>query len=166
MKIFRLSVFAAAALLMGISMTSCTDANDYKDSYTDNPAFGLNHPETLVGSKYVRASDVKYNVYGEEIQGFVESLDFVKEDSVAVKMSQGTTEGVWTDESNTEKVPLYEYVYNNADGSFTIKKRVVDDKGKVSKTDIFMGTATSDSWEMITIVHYGDTPIQTYLVKQ
>ena len=41
-----------------------------------------------------------------------------------------------------------------------------DDKGKVSKTTIFSGVATSEKKEVITIAHFGDTPLQTYLVKE
>jgi hypothetical protein len=48
----------------------------------------------------------------------------------------------------------------------TIIKMVKDDKGKVSPSNIFLGTATSGKQELITIVHFGDTPVQTYLVKQ
>lgn len=167
MKIFSKSMVAAMALLAGISMASCTDANDYEDAKTDNPAWvGATHPESLAGTKYVRATGIKTNAYGADVQGFVESLDFVSEDSVVVKMSQGTTEGTWTDESNTERVPRYEYTYNVPDGKITIKKINIDDNKKVSKIDIFMGTALSGDKELITIVHFKDTPAQTYLVRQ
>lgn len=167
MKIFSKSTIAAMALLMGIALCSCTDANEYEDAQTDNPSWeNATHPESLASTTYVRASGIKVNVYGQEVQGFVESLNFVSADSVAVKMSQGTTEGTWTDESNTDRVPLYEYTYNAADGKIEINKRVVDDNGKVSKTVIFTGSAVSSDKELITIVHFGDTPAQTYLVKQ
>ena len=100
------------------------------------------------------------------MQGFVESLNFISADSVAVKMSQGTTEGTWTDDSNTEKLPYYEYTYNSGTGSVQILKRTVNDKGAVSKTAIFSGVAVSGTKEVLTLIHYGDTPVQSYLVKQ
>jgi hypothetical protein len=93
-------------------------------------------------------------------------LNFAKADSVAVKMSQGVTEGTWVDESNTSALPYYEYTYSKNTGKLEILKRVVDDKGKVSKTAIFTGVAVSGTSEVITLSHFGDTPVQTYLVKQ
>ena len=160
-------MIAMAALFMGVAIASCTDANEFEDANTDNPSWSnASHPETLANTQYVRATGVKVSAFGDEIQGFVESLNFVSADSVAVKMSEGATQGTWTDESNTEKVPLYEYTYNSVDGKIQINKRVVDDKGKVSKTVIFTGSAITAEQEIISIVHYGDTPAQTYLVKQ
>ena len=160
-------MIAMAALFMGAAIASCTDANEFEDTNTDNPSWSnASHPETLANTQYVRANGIKVSAFGDEIQGFVESLNFVSADSVAVKMSEGATQGTWTDESNTEKVPLYEYTYNTSDGKIQINKRVVDDKGKVSKTVIFTGSAISADKEIISIVHYGDTPAQTYLVKQ
>jgi hypothetical protein len=155
------------ALLTGFGLCSCTEANEYVDTPTDNPSWSsASHPESLASTKYVRATGIKVSAFGQEVQGFVESLDFVSADSVSVKMSQGVTEGTWTDESNTEKVPLYAYTYNTLDGKIEISKSVKDDKGKVSKTVIFIGSAVSGEKELITIVHHGDTPAQTYLVKQ
>ena len=173
MKTFKLSIISVMALFAGVCLTSCTDANEYKDANTNNKSWIENytdsakvpHPETLAGTKWVRAAAVKQNAYGQEVQGFVESLDFVKEDSVSVKMSQGTTEGTWVDESNTEKLPLYEYSYSTATGRIQILQRT-ENKGKVTKKAIFIGVAVSGQPETITIVHYGDTPAQTYLVKQ
>ena len=162
-------MMAAVALLMGVSMTSCSDANEYGDTNTNNPSWAngtFTHPETVANTQWVRGTGLKVNAYGQEIQGFVESLDFVSEDSVAVKMSQGVTEGTWVDESNTEKLPYYEYVYSSATGKVQILKRVVDDKGKVSKTEIFTGVAVSGTQQVMTVTHYGDTPVQSYLVKQ
>ena len=124
------------------------------------------HPESLDGTKWLRADGRKYSAFGQQVQGFVESLDFARPDSVAVKMSQGTTEGTWTDESNTEKTPLYEYKYNSATGSVEIVKLVKNDKGAVTKPVIFQGVAVEGKQTVLTIVHYGDSPIQTYLVKQ
>ena len=155
-------------------LTSCDDANEYEDTNTDNPSWvqGYNdslqiaHPQSLAGTRWTRGSGLKYNAYGEEVQGFVESLNFVSADSVAVKMSQGTTAGNWVDESNTQYVPYYEYTYSETTGSFEILKRVVDDRGAVSKSAIFTGVAVSGTREVITVAHFGDTPVQTYLVKQ
>ncbi len=168
------SIVGAMALLFGICLTSCSDANEYGGSNTSNPSWVekytdslvISHPETLANSSWVRGSGMKRNVYGQEIQGFVESLNFVSADSVKVKMSEGVTAGTWNDESNTEATPLYEYTYASNTGKFQIMKRVVDDKGKVSKSAIFTGVAVSEKQEVITIAHFGDTPVQTYLVKQ
>ena len=154
--------------------TSCGDANEYEDTYTDNPSWvnGYNdslkiaHPETVANTKWVRGTGLKKNAYGEEVQGFVESLDFVSTDSVVVKMSQGATQGVWVNESNTEKTPYYEYTYSNITGRVEILKMTKDDKGKVSKTTIFTGVAVQGKREVLTIAHYGDTPVQSYLVRQ
>ena len=157
---------AAVALILGVSMTSCSDANEYGDANTNNPSWGNTHPESVANTKWVRGTGLKFNAYGQEVQGFVESLDFVSEDSVAVKMSQGVTEGTWVDDSNTEKVPYYEYVYSNITGKVQILKRIVDDKGKVSKTEIFTGVAVSGTQQVMTVTHYGDTPVQSYLIKQ
>ena len=96
----------------------------------------------------------------------MESLDFVSADSVTVKMSQGATEGTWVDDSNTDRVPLYEYTYSETTGKIDIMKRIVDDNGRVSKTVIFSGMANTGTMDIITIVHFDDTPSQTYLVKQ
>jgi hypothetical protein len=155
-------------------LSSCSDANEYEDAYTNNPSWvegytdslKIAHPESLASTRWVRGTGLKVNAYGEEVQGFVESLNFVSADSVSVKMSQGTTEGTWTDESNTESTPLYEYKYNNATGTVDILKRVVNDKGAVTKQTIFQGIAVEGKQTVLTVVHYGDSPIQTYLVKQ
>jgi hypothetical protein len=164
-----------AALFMGAAIaTSCGDANEFEDTNTDNPSWVDNyndsltipHPESLASTKWVRGTGLKKNAYGEDVQGFVESLNFVSADSVAVKMSQGTTTGTWVDESNTEYLPYYEYTYSSTTGKVEILKRVEDDKGKVSKTAIFTGVAVSGKKEVLTIAHFGDTPVQSYLVKE
>ena len=80
-------------------------------------------------------------------------------------MSQGTTQGTWVDDSNTERLPLYEYDYSASTGKIQILQRTVN-KGAVTKKAIFVGVAVSGTQEIITMVHYGDTPAQTYLVKQ
>ena len=167
MNTIKKSIFAVFAVVAGLSLTTaCSDANEYENANTNNPAWSGSHPEELTGAKWVRGSGIKFNAYGEEIQGFVESLNFAKADSVAVKMSQGATEGTWVDESNTSALPYYEYTYSKNTGKLEILKRVVDDKGKVSKTAIFTGVAVSGTSEVITLSHFGDTPVQTYLVKQ
>ena len=168
--VFYLLLLSFSPLLF----TSCGDANEYEDAFTDNPSWvegytdslQISHPESLASTTWVRGSGIKVNVYGEEVQGFVESLNFVSADSVSVKMSQGVTEGTWTDDSNTEKTPLYEYKYNNTTGTVDILKRVVNDKGAVTKQTIFQGIAVEGKQTVLTVVHYGDSPIQTYLVKQ
>lgn len=173
-KTFRKIIVASMAILVGVSFTSCGDANDYKDAYTDNPSWvgnytddeNVSHPDELTGTKWVRGTGIKTNVYGEEIQGFVESLDFVKSDSVIVVMSQGATEGTWVDDSNTEDVPKYEYAYSNITGKFEIMKEVKDSKGNKTKSKILIGVAVNGQQQGITVVHYGDTPIQTYLIRQ
>ena len=134
------------------------------DNYTDS--LSIPHPESLASTRWVRGSGIKKNAYGQEIQGFVESLNFVSADSVAVKMSEGVTAGTWVDESNTDATPYYEYTYAANTGKIEILKRVIDDKGKVSKSAIFTGVAVSGSREVITIAHFGDTPVQSYLIKQ
>ena len=172
---FKKSIFAAFAVVAGISLTTaCSEANEFEDANTTNPSWvdnyndslSIPHPESVANTHWLRGSGIKKNVYGEEVQGFVESLNFVSADSVAVKMSQGVTEGTWVDESNTNALPYYEYTYSSNTGRIEILKRVVDDKGKVSKTAIFTGVAVSGSKEIITLAHFGDTPVQTYLVKQ
>ncbi|MBO4892987.1 MAG: hypothetical protein J5502_10310 [Prevotella sp.] len=166
--------FIICHLSFCVALTACSDANEYEDAFTDNPSWveGYNdslkiaHPESLASTTWVRGNGVKVNAYGVEVQGFVESLSFVSADSVSVKMSQGATEGTWTDDSNTEKTPLYEYKYNNVTGTVDILKRVVNDKGAVTKQTIFQGIAVDGKQTVLTVVHYGDSPIQTYLVKQ
>ena len=101
------------SLSFSVALTSCGDANEYEDAFTDNPSWvdgytdtlKIAHPETMANTKWVRGTGLKKNVFGQEVQGFVESLNFVSADSVSVKMSQGVTEGVWVDDSNNEKTP-------------------------------------------------------------
>ena len=170
-----MTMIAAMALLFGAGLaTSCGDANEYEDALTDNPSWVNNytdslkitHPESLASTTWVRGSGLKTSAFGEEVQGFVESLDFVTADSVSVKMSQGTTEGTWTDESNNERTPFYEYTYSATTGRLEILKLVMDEKKNISKSAVFVGIATTGTQEVLTVVHYGDTPVQTYLVKQ
>ena len=101
MNTFKKSIIGAMTLLMGVCLTACSDANEYEDAFTDNPSWvngytdslKISHPETMANTQWVRGSGLKINAYGEEVQGFVESLNFVSADSVSVKMSQGATEG-------------------------------------------------------------------------
>lgn len=175
MNRFKKSIFAAFAVVAGISLTTaCGEANEFEDALTDNPSWVENytdstaipHPESLASTNWVRANGLKKNAYGEEVQGFVESLNFATADSVRVKMSQGTTKGTWTDESNTETQPYYEYTYSATTGRVEILKLVRDDKGNISKSAVFVGIAVAGQKDIITIAHFGDTPVQTYLVKQ
>jgi len=148
---------------------SCDDANEYADTNTDNPSWGdsenASHPESIANSVWERGSGMKYNAYGEEVQGFVESMSF-ETDSVVVKMSEGVTSGTWTDESNTASTPKYEYAYSNVTGKVEVMKMTKDEKGKVSKSVIFTGIAVSGKKEVLTVVHFSDTPQQTYLVRK
>ena len=175
MKIFKKSIFAVFAVVTDLGLTTaCSDANEYEGVNTDNPSWVTNyndslaiaHPESLANTKWVRGTGLKVNAYGQEVQGFVESLNFITADSVSVKMSQGTTEGTWTDESNSDNQPYYEYSYSATTGRLEILKLVRDDKGNISKSAVFVGIAVSGTKEIITIAHFGDTPAQTYLVKQ
>jgi len=174
MKYIQKTMVSVVAVLMGVCLGACSDANEYADTNTANPSWvekysdtlKIAHPESLVNTTWVRGTDIKKNAYGQNVQGFVEKLYFVKEDSVVVTMSQGTTEGTWVDDSNTEAMPMYEYNYSNKTGSLEIKKQTRDDKGNLTKTNIIVGVVVSDKREGITVVHYGDTPVQTYLVRQ
>ena len=159
---------------MAIALASCSDANEYEDTNTANPSWvdgytdslNIPHPEIIAGTRWVRATGIKTNAFGQEVQGFVESVNFVSADSAAVKMSQGVTEGTWVDESNTDRLPYYEYTYSNVTGKVEILKLTKNDKGAVTKSAIFRGIAVSGNREVLTLAHFGDTPVQTYLVKQ
>lgn len=179
MKALKKTVFAVAALLAGFSIAACEDANEYEDAYTQNPGWAGNyndtlkiaHPETIANTYWVRGSGLKTNVNGEEIQGYVESLEFVDGTYVVVKMSEGIipasikNTATWLDDSNTEELPQYEYTYSPVTGKIDILKTVIDDKGKVSKVNIFTAVVVSEKQEVLTVAHFGDTPVQTYLVK-
>ncbi len=167
-------MIAMAALLMGAAVASCSDANEYEDTDTANPTWvkgytdslKIAHPETVAGTRWVRASGLKTNAFGQEVQGFVESVSFVSADSASVKMSKGVTEGTWVDESNTDALPYYEYTYSNITGKVEILKQTKNDKGAITKSAIFTGIVVSGDREVLTLAHFGDTPVQTYLVKQ
>ena len=180
MKSFKKSLLAFAAVLMGTCLVSCGDANEYEDADTRNPSFAgeyndsmtIAHPESGAETYWVRGAGLKVNAYGEDIQGYVESLDFLDDTYVVVKMSQADnmpesikSTATWTDESNTDALPKYEYVYSQTTGKIEILKEVKDDKGKVSKMTIFTAVAISQGSEIVTVTHFGDTPSQTYLVK-
>lgn len=174
MYMYRKSLIALMAIVLAVGITSCSDANEYEDAITQNPSWvdnytdslKISHPQSIANTRWVRTTGLKVNAYGEEVQGFVESLDFVSADSVAVKMSEGVTAGTWVDESNTEALPYYEYTYSEITGRVEILKRIVDDKGKVSKSAIFTGVAVNGKREVLTVAHFGDTPVQSYLVRQ
>lgn len=173
MKLFDKTILAGAAMLtLALGFTACEDANEYEDAWTNNPSWAnsgeVAHPESLGGTIWLRGRGIKFNAYGEEIQGFVESLEFVADNAVVVKMSQGKTEGTMgADETNTADNP-YECEYVKETGSLKIKKEYVDDKGNHSKKTIFEGVVVSGTkyGDMITLAHYGDTPVQTYLVRK
>ncbi|MCQ2221000.1 MAG: hypothetical protein MJZ12_06375 [Prevotella sp.] len=174
MKTLKIFALAVATVLAGVSLGSCSDACEYLDENTSNPSWVQNyndstkvpHPETLAGTNWVRQSGMKVNAFGQDVQGFVESIKFVSADSCIVKMSEGSTKGTWVDESNTTDVPKYSYEYSEKTGAFNIKKSEKDDKGKVSLKDILVGVAVSGSRDIITVAHFGDNPVQSYLVKQ
>lgn len=194
MKAFKKSIFAVLAVVAGISLTTaCSEANEYEDSYTDNPSWvdgytdslTIAHPQSLAGTVWVRSLGLKTDVYGRDVLGFVESVNFISADSVAVKMSDnfqayfsnpgivleevisdGTLNGNWTNESNSEALPYYEYTYAATTGRVEILKMVRDDKGNISKSAVFVGIVVSGKRDVITLSHFGDTPVQTYLVRQ
>lgn len=169
MKALKKSIFAFAAVLMGVCFTACSDANEYEDTNTSNPSMGTTHPETIENSTWVRAQGAKFNAYGEEVQGYVDTLKFISDKEVIVSMSEGkipesmkpTKQMV--DDSNTESNPTYEYSYNNNNGEINIMKVSVNSKGAVSKTTLFLGVASGN---YVVVSHFGDTPSQSYLVKQ
>lgn len=187
MKLIAKSIILSGVLLAGMVMASCDDANEYEDARTDNPSFVVNytdsteiqHPETIANTTWVRASGIKYNAFGQEIQGYVESLAF-ENDSVVVKMSEpatvaqlgdGASAYTWTDDSNSEATPKYAYVYSSTTGRVEISKLVKDDKGNVSPTVILSGifvsgTLNGNAIDVLTVSHFSDTPVQTYLVRQ
>lgn len=162
------------ALTIGFGVYSCKDANEFKDANTDNPSWVTNyndsltipHPVSMANTKWLRGSGLKINALGNEVQGFVESLDFFSADSVVVKMSQGVTEGTWTDDSNNEQIPNYEYTYSEITGKVEVMKMVKDDNGKVSKVVVLTGIAVEGNPAILTMAHYGDIPVQTYLIRQ
>lgn len=171
MKNINKYLFIFSFILSATCLMSCEEANEFEGTNTDNPTFAKDwenapHPESLAGTTWVRGTNMKTNVYGEEVQGYVESMNFYREDSVIVKMSEGTTKGTWVDDSNTKANPHYEYVYTETTGKIEVKKEEKDDKGKVSKTIIFTAVAVTGKKDVMTVAHYGDTPVQTYLVKQ
>ena len=61
---------------------------------------------------------------------------------------------------------MYEYTYSAQTGKFEILRVVKDDKGNKTNSKILIGVAVNGKEEGITVVHYGDTPCQTYLTKE
>ena len=174
MKLCNKSVLAGIALLGAIVFVACDDACEYGESRTDNPSWvkgytdslEIAHPDSLAGQVWVRGEGIKFNAYGKEVQGYVESIDFYKKDSCVVTLSEGKTAGTMgADDSNTRENP-YEYEYTKETGDLKVLKEVKDDKGRISKIAIFVGVAVSGTkyGDVLTVVHYGDTPAQTYLV--
>lgn len=177
MKRFNKYFVAIAAFSLTLGFMACEDACEYEDFDANNPSWvkGYNdsleiaHPDSLAGQNWVRGEGIKYNAYGDEIQGFVASMDFITKDSVIVKMSQGKTEGeMGVDDSNTPENPRYEYTYSNVTGVLNVLNEVEDEKGNKSKVSLFTGVAVQGTpyGDMLTVVHFGDTPAQTYLVRK
>lgn len=181
MKTYKFGILSLAlAFLAGLGLASCDDADEYKDAQTDNPSYVDNyndstkvaHPDSLAATSWVRGQGMKFNAYGHEIQGYVESIVFEK-DSCTVKMSKPAnanediaSTAIWTDESNTAETPKYEYTYSPYTGVVEILKKTEDDKHRVTKKTIFTCVATIGTKEVLTVSHFGDIPSQTYLVKQ
>lgn len=176
MKLFNKSFLAGATLLLAVGLVACEDACEYDDSKTDNPSWvngytdslQIAHPDSLAGQVWVRGEGIKFNAYGEEVQGYVESMEFFSKDSMFVTMSKGVTAGTMgVDHSNTRENP-YKYEYVKETGNLNVVQTVIDDKGRRSEVTIFSGIAVSDTkfGDMLTVVHYGDTPAQTYLVRK
>lgn len=175
MKLFKKLIPAGAAALLAVGFAACEDACDYDDVRTDNPSWvkdytdtlTIAHPDSLTGWVWVRGEGIKYNAYGEEIQGYVESIEFFSKDSCIVTQSQGTTAGTMgADDTNTRENP-YKYYYTNVTGTLNIVKTVTNDKGILSEVTLISGTAVSGTkyGDLLTVCHFGDTPAQTYLVR-
>ena len=187
MKLISKTILLSGAFLAAMCFASCDNDVAYEDADTNNPSFVPNytdstvvaHPDSLVNTSWQRGTGIKRNVFGQEIEGYVESLNFER-DSVVVKMSEpstiealgdGANAYTWTDDSNNEKTPKYEYTYSSVTGRVEIFKMVKNDKGAVSKSAIFTGIAVSGTLnrvatDVITLSHFGDVPSQTYLVRQ
>lgn len=180
MKAFKKSIFALATVLAGTCLTACNDANEYEDAITDNPSWAgryndslkIAHPESVADSYWVRGTGLKVNANGEEIQGYVESLDFIDDTYVVVRMSQGQipesikeSAVMPVDDSNSDAYPKYEYTYSPITGAIDILKEVKDDRNRVSKVVLFSAVAVGGEKDIITVAHYGDIPVQTYMVR-
>lgn len=179
MKSFKISIVAFVALFAGISFVACTDANEYEDVNTSNKSFvngytdslKIDHPETLANTSWVRGNGIKVNAYGEEVQGYVESIEFDEEGTVVVKMSKGSipssmsATATWKDDSNTESTPKYDYSYNSETGAIEISITEIINK-KPTKNVLFTAIVTNVTNPVMTVSHYTDTPSQTYLVKK
>ena len=69
MDTFKKSIIGAVAILMGVTLTACGDANEYEDAFTDNPSWvegytdslQISHPESLASTTWVRGSGIKVN---------------------------------------------------------------------------------------------------------
>lgn len=192
MKVLKKYFIAVAAIVMGTCFTACSDANEFEDANTANPSWvdgytdslKIQHPESIEGTVWERTAGLKYNAYGQNVMGYVESLAFYNADSVVVKMSDVDANGnkinvdadgkaifetaTWKDESNTKKNPAYLYEYNPASGAISIISATTDSKGKVTKTTIFSAvvvTRGEGQPAVLTISHTTDTPVQTYMTQ-
>jgi len=183
MKIFKKSVLAILAVSLAATFTACSDANEYGDANTSNPSWGINHPASISGSVWNRTAGLKKNAYGQDVMGYVASVDFYMADSCIVAMSDKDANGktintdangnaifptsVWVDDSNNESLPRYNYEYNETSGALSIFKVTYDSKNKATKTVVFTGVVSeSNGKTVMTIFHASDTPSQTYLTKK
>ena len=77
MNTFKKSIVAGVLSSLLVSLSSCSDANEYEDAFTDNPSWvegytdslKIAHPESLASTTWVRGSGLKTNAYGQEVQG-------------------------------------------------------------------------------------------------
>lgn len=188
MKLISKTILLSGLFLAAFAFASCDNDVDFGDTNTNSPSLvpdyndstTVVHPESLANTSWTRGTGIKKNAFGQDIEGYVESLSF-ETDSVVVKMSEPASIAqlsddakdsyTWTDDSNNDATPKYEYTYSNVTGRVEILKMVKNDKGAVSKSAIFTGivvsgTLNGNAIDVITLSHFGDVPSQTYLVKQ
>ena len=188
MTLTSMTILFSGLFIATVPFAACDNDVDYEDTNTNNPSFVENyndstvvaHPESLANTSWKRGSGIKKNAFGQDIEGYVESLSF-ENDSVVVKMSEPESMAqlssdakdsyTWTDDSNNDATPKYEYTYSNVTGTLEILKMVKNDKGAVSKSAVFTGVVVSGTQngkavDVITLSHFGDVPSQTYLLKQ
>ncbi len=178
MKVLKNIVPAFLALLATTAFVACNDANEYEDTNTDpysavtgyNDSLTIEHPSTLSGTTWLRASGLNVNAYGEDVQGYIESVQFIDETYCVVVMSEPdnpssiSNSATWLDESNTDDDPNYEYNYSSANGSVDIYSYVEDSKGNISRTNIMSGSVVIGNQTVLSIAHFGDTPQTSYLL--
>ncbi len=177
MKILKNIVPAFLALLATTAFVACNDANEYEDTNTDpysavtnyNDSLTIAHPETLSGTTWQRTNGINVNVYGENVQGYIESVQFIDDTYCVVTMSEPedipssiSNSATWLDETTTEDAP-YEYAYSNVTGSVDIYSYVEDSKGNKSRTNIISGVAVNGNQTILSLSHFGDVPQTSYL---